>query len=102
VEAGQRPLRRRGNGLSAAGDDVQLKLPRRPWLFAAHESTRDAGSAAAEDDPWAGEDAAWTADDDLAPEERGEFVRFFRGALVGVVAGVALCALVALALALLL
>jgi hypothetical protein len=81
---------------------MQLKLPRRPRLFSAHEATRDAGAAAAEDDPWAGDDAAWTADDDLAPEERGEFVRFFRGALVGVVAGVALWALVALALFLLL
>jgi hypothetical protein len=80
---------------------MELKLPRRPRLFAAREATRDAGAAAAEDDPWAGEDAAWTSDDDLAPEERGEFVRFFRGALVGVAAGIALWALVALALALL-
>lgn len=81
---------------------MQLKLPRRPRIFAAREATRDAGTAAAEDDPWAGEDAAWTTDDDLAPDERGDFVRFFRGALVGVVAGVALWALVALALFLLL
>jgi hypothetical protein len=78
---------------------MELKLPRRPRLFAAREATRDAG--AAEDDPWAGEDAAWTSDHDLAPEERSEFVRFFRGALVGVAAGIALWALVALALVLL-
>ena len=76
---------------------MQLKLPRRPRLFAAREAARDAG--AAEDDPWAGEDAAWTGDEDLAPEERSEFLRFFRGALVGVAAGIALWVLVALALA---
>ena len=81
---------------------MQLKLPRRPRLFAAHGATRDAATVTAEDDPWAGEDAAWTADEDLGPEESGDFLRFFRGALVGVVAGVALWALVALALALLL
>ena len=79
---------------------MQLRLPRRPRI-SAEQPTRGAGpEALPEADPWAGEDDAWTADDDTAGEGRTEFVRFFRGAVVGAVAGAASWALIALAVAL--
>lgn len=71
---------------------MQLKLPRRPRLFAAHApATRDRRPAEL-DDPWAGEDAAWDCDDDLRGESPREFMRFFRGTALAVVLGVVLWA----------
>lgn len=70
---------------------MQLKLPRRPRFLAAHEPPirEQPPRLAEEEDPWAGDDVAWTTDDDLAPEGRGDFLRVFRGvglwALVGLV-----------------
>ncbi len=71
---------------------MQLKLPRRPRLFAAHPpATRDRRPAEL-DDPWAGEDAAWECDDDLRGEPPRVFMRFFRGTALAVVLGVVLWA----------
>jgi hypothetical protein len=80
---------------------MELRLPRRPRIFAAQQPTRGTGGETLpDDDPWAGEDDAWTTDDDTAGEDRADFVRFFRGAAVGALAGAVLWALVALALTL--
>jgi hypothetical protein len=80
---------------------MQLRLPRRPRISAEEQPTRGAGpDALPADDPWAGEDDAWTADDDTAGEGRSDFVRFFRGAAIGAVAGAAFWALIVLAIVL--
>jgi hypothetical protein len=80
---------------------MQLRLPRRPRIFAAQQRTRGAGpETLPEDDPWAGEDDAWTTDDDTAADGRDEVIRFFRGAVVGAVMGAVLWGLVALAIVL--
>ena len=77
------------------------RLPRRPRIFAAHRPARDAGRAPVPvEDPWAGEDDDWTSD--VAAEDPGDFVRFFRGAVFGVVAGVLLWGLIVLGLVFLL
>lgn len=76
---------------------MELRLPRRPRAPAAHEPARDAEPVVLPaDDPWAGEDAAWTGDADLAREGSDDFIRFFRGAVVGVVFGLALWAVIVL------
>ena len=76
---------------------MELRLPRRPRAPAAQESARDAEPATLPaNDPWAGEDDAWTADDDLGREAPDDFVRFFRGAAVGIVLGFALWAVIVL------
>ena len=80
---------------------MQLRLPRRPRFPAAQEPAPAAGTETLPaDDPWAGEDAAWTTDEDMSGESRSDFTRFFRGAAVGAVAGAVLWAMVALAVAL--
>jgi hypothetical protein len=76
---------------------MQLRLPRRPRTHAAHQTAPDAERLTLPaDDPWAGEDAAWTSDEDLAREAPDDFIRFFRGAVVGVGLGLALWAAIAL------
>jgi hypothetical protein len=79
---------------------MQLRLPRRPRFLAAPQrpAERDAAQAVEEDDPWAGEDAAWTADDDLAHEPPGAFLRFFRGVGLAMLSGVVLWGLAVYAL----
>ena len=77
---------------------MQLKLPRRPRLFAAHSPARRAPRPAELDDPWAGEDAAWECDDDLRGESPRAFMRFFRGTALAVVVGVVLWAVALLLL----
>ena len=78
---------------------MELKLPRRPRIFAAHQASREAEpTILPADDPWAGEDDAWTTDDDAAAQGSSDFVRFFRGAALGVLAGALLWGLVGLAL----
>jgi hypothetical protein len=52
------------------------------------------------EDPWAGEDDDWAVD--LAADDPGDFVRFFRGAVFGVLVGVLLWGLIVLGLVLLL
>jgi hypothetical protein len=80
---------------------MELRLPRRPRIFAAQPPTQGAGpETRPDDDPWAGEDDAWTTDDDTAGEDHADFVRFFRGAAFGALGGAILWALIALALAL--
>lgn len=77
---------------------MELRLPRRPRIFAARETTPKPGrEALPEDDPWAGEDDAWM-DDDVRRTEPDEVVRFFRGAVFGAVAGAVLWGLIALVL----
>jgi hypothetical protein len=79
---------------------MQLKLPRRPRIFAAHQASREAEPVTLpEDDPWAGEDDAWTTNgDDAAAQGPADAVRFFRGAALGVLVGALFWGLVALAL----
>jgi hypothetical protein len=77
---------------------MQLKLIRRPRLFAAHPPTTRDPRPAELDDPWAGEDADWECDDDLRAERPREFMRFFRGTALAVVLGVAIWAAVFLLL----
>jgi len=80
---------------------MKLRLPRRPRAPAAQGPARDAEPAALPaNDPWAGEDDAWTADD-LGREAPDDFIRFFRGAAVGVVLGLALWAVIVLVVVLL-
>jgi hypothetical protein len=80
---------------------MELKLPRRPRIFAAHQPTRSPGrQTLPADDPWAGEDDAWTTDDDVGRTGENDFVRFFRGAVFGAIAGAALWGLIALAVVL--
>lgn len=81
---------------------MQQRLPR--WLpfVGAHPPARSAGRPAVPvDDPWAGDDEEW-ADEDVVREAPADFIRFFRGVTFGVLVGVALWALVGLALVLLL
>jgi hypothetical protein len=76
---------------------MQLRLPRRPRAHAAHHAAPDAERLPLPaDDPWAGEDAHWTADEDLAREAPDDFIRFFRGAVVGVGLGLGLWAVIVL------
>jgi hypothetical protein len=79
---------------------MQLRLPRRPRAPAEQPTRRAGPDALPADDPWAGEDDAWPAGDDTAGEGRSDFVRFFRGAAIGAVAGAAFWALIALAIVL--
>jgi hypothetical protein len=82
---------------------MELRLPRRPRIFVAQQPTRGTGAETVpEDDAWAGEDDAWTADDDTAADGGDEFIRSFRGAVVGAIVGAVLWGLVALALVLVL
>lgn len=80
---------------------MQLKLPRRPRLFAARpvitRKTRPPANGEL-DDPWAGEDDAWDCDDDLKAEAPGDFMRLFRGAAVAVLLGLAFWAIALLLL----
>jgi len=81
---------------------MELRLPRRPREPAAQEPAGDAEPVALPaNDPWEGEDEAWTADDDLGREAPDDFIRFFRGAAVGVVLGLALWAVIVLVVVLL-
>jgi hypothetical protein len=76
---------------------MQLRLPRRPRASAAHEPARDAEPVTLPaDDPWAGEDDPWTGSGDLAREAPDDFIRFFRGAVIGVVLGLGLWAVIVL------
>jgi hypothetical protein len=76
---------------------MESRLPRRPRIFAAQRRTRDAGrETVLEDDPWAGEDDAWTTDGGTPGEGRDEFLRFVRGAVVGACLGAVSWGLIAL------
>jgi hypothetical protein len=76
---------------------MESRLPRWPRIFAAQQRTRDAGrETLPEDDPWEGEDDAWTTDGGTPGEGRDDFLRFFRGAVVGACLGALLWGLIAL------
>ena len=64
---------------------MQLKLPR-PSRLLSQGSPPHAPETASADDPWAGEDVEWEAED--APRGRPPaFVGFFRAVLVGALVG---------------
>ena len=80
---------------------MQQRLPRwRPFVGAPPPAQSVGRPAAPVDDPWAGDDEAW-ADEDVVREAPADFIRFFRGAAFGVLAGLALWALIGLTLVLL-
>jgi len=80
---------------------MQLKLPS-PRRFLAHHAPARPPQHRPDDDPWAGEDVEWQAEEDRPREQPAAFVRFFRAvALAALVGGLFWAAVVLLILRLL-
>ena len=64
---------------------MQLKLPSPRRLLSARSRVRPAQHLP-DDDPWAGEDAEWQAEQDR-PRDSAAFVRFFRAVVLAAFVG---------------
>ena len=74
---------------------MQPKPPRRKRSTAAPlETPPDVASA--EDDPWAGDDAAWSEADSARSPPTDDLLRPFRGIALGLLLGLVLWSLIAL------
>ncbi len=56
-----------------------------PHRFLLHDPPARPASRRADDDPWAGEDVDWEADEDRAHEQPTDFLRFFAAVAVAAV-----------------
>jgi hypothetical protein len=65
---------------------MQLKLPRRRRLLSQHPPARATRNVPA-DDPWAGEDVEWEAEEERSQEHPAAFVPFFRAVVVASLVG---------------
>lgn len=65
---------------------MQLKLPR-PRRFLSQDSPARATEDVLADDPWAGEDVEWEAEEERRQEHPAAFVRFFRAVLLAALVG---------------
>jgi hypothetical protein len=76
-----------GEAVSAAAEKgMQLKLPS-PRRFLSHHAPARPAPRRPEDDPWAGEDAEWQAEEERSHEDAAAFARFFRAVAVAALVG---------------
>lgn len=61
---------------------MQLKLPK-PRRFLSQSAMEDVPA----DDPWAGEDVAWEAEEERPDEDAAAFVRFLRAVVLAALVG---------------
>jgi hypothetical protein len=65
---------------------MQRKLPS-PRRFLSTQSRARPAPPRPEDDPWAGEDAEWQAEEHRPREDPAAFLRFFRAVVVAALVG---------------